>query len=116
MYNINYNLYTPPHASLLLIHISFSASRQQNDQLHGPVGGGCHPAHRSRFWGSRRVGEWILVPGVVRNMILGTWRPSSDICSYSTAEATVGILRNACDPEAKSGEFFGPLGKGAWDI
>jgi len=30
----------------------------------------------------------------------------------SEEDATVGILRNACDPEAKSGEFYGPLGKG----
>mmetsp|Transcript_3429 Transcript_3429/g.6015 ORF Transcript_3429/g.6015 Transcript_3429/m.6015 type:complete len:360 (+) Transcript_3429:2-1081(+) len=30
----------------------------------------------------------------------------------SEEDATVGILRNACSPEAKSGELFGPLGKG----
>ena len=30
----------------------------------------------------------------------------------SEEDATVGILRNACDPQAKSGEFYGPLGKG----
>lgn len=30
----------------------------------------------------------------------------------SEEDATVGILRQACDPEAKSGEFYGPLGKG----
>ncbi|CAE7742489.1 unnamed protein product [Symbiodinium pilosum] len=30
----------------------------------------------------------------------------------SEEDGAVGILRNACDPEAKSGEFYGPLGKG----
>lgn len=30
----------------------------------------------------------------------------------SGQDATVGILRQSCDPEAKSGEFFGPLGAG----
>jgi len=30
----------------------------------------------------------------------------------SGLDATIGILRMTCDPEAKSGEFFGPVGKG----
>ena len=32
--------------------------------------------------------------------------------AQSEEDATVGILRQACDPEAKSGEFYGPLGQG----
>ncbi len=30
----------------------------------------------------------------------------------STEDGTMGIARCCCDPEAKSGEFYGPLGKG----
>lgn len=32
--------------------------------------------------------------------------------AQSAEDATIGILYCACDPDAKSGEFYGPLGKG----
>lgn len=34
------------------------------------------------------------------------------LATQSAEDATIGILRCACLPEAQSGEFFGPLGKG----
>mmetsp|Transcript_4188 Transcript_4188/g.5240 ORF Transcript_4188/g.5240 Transcript_4188/m.5240 type:complete len:356 (-) Transcript_4188:42-1109(-) len=35
-----------------------------------------------------------------------------NMMGQSEEDATVGILRQACDPAAQSGEFYGPLGKG----
>merc|ERR1712048_753668 len=32
--------------------------------------------------------------------------------AQSEEDATIGIFRCTCDPEAQSGEFFGPLGQG----
>ncbi|CAE7643218.1 unnamed protein product, partial [Symbiodinium pilosum] len=45
------------------------------------------------------------VPKWMREMIM------SMLCQ-SEEDGTVGILRNACSPEANSGEFYGPLGQG----
>mmetsp|Transcript_102220 Transcript_102220/g.187305 ORF Transcript_102220/g.187305 Transcript_102220/m.187305 type:complete len:353 (+) Transcript_102220:35-1093(+) len=45
----------------------------------------------------------VPVPTCLLKRVLG---------AQSREDATIGILYCTCDPDAKSGEFFGPLGKG----
>ncbi|CAE8667616.1 unnamed protein product [Polarella glacialis] len=40
------------------------------------------------------------------------WTLVAHMMMQSQEDATIGILRSGCDPAAKSGEFYGPLGLG----
>ncbi|CAE8696900.1 unnamed protein product [Polarella glacialis] len=40
------------------------------------------------------------------------WTLMAHMMMQSQEDATIGILRSGCDPAAKSGEFYGPLGLG----
>jgi NAD(P)-dependent dehydrogenase (short-subunit alcohol dehydrogenase family) len=44
--------------------------------------------------------------------LLNSWLGAKMMGMQSEHDASVGILRQTCDPDAKSGEFFGPVGKG----
>jgi len=65
-----------------------------------------------------KVKALVAHPGTAPTSLHGSANPGlllklvAWMLMQSTEDGTMGIARCCCDPEAKSGEFYGPLGKG----